>query len=881
MQTFNQHTRNVALALLVTAAAGITSFAADAPTTGPASTAPATTAAGISASSSAAARGRLAEMLVQEARGRSRDTHLPAALAARQACTLLQAANAVDPSDLVTLRLLADAAHQTRQPAVLRDTLRQTLKLDPANLVAQVEYLDLLATSTETLDDRARIYQAAMDKPTLDPQVRSEMAVRLAAILDERGETEQAAKLLKAALQFNDVNVTALQGLARMASQGTPQERLTSLTNLLAVDPYQPEAWLAGARVLAAANVHNAAGDWFGIGLEQTRLAGATPAAEMYLDLATELAIAGRRAESEPALRQLAALPDAPLMAVVLAQAVTQEAPPPATTAPATAPATEAAPGVAEGPATAATTEPTDAATKLRDRLAANIKADPKNARVVGDALLTAAELLPDLGAELSVGLETYRSLVPPDDKMLAAIEGWKYLQQGKFDLARERLLPVADQGVMNRLGLARAYAGLRQTDEARKILQEIYNGQPTGLTALLTTQAARRAGVRLIDPAGSKELLELTRRIPSANYTAHRQPRDLVLASATLTKRRYGLDEPVIVTIKQSNTTERALPVGPNGVVRTMVGIAGATRGLGAIPLGMFATGDCARLYRLERRNTLQYDLRADQGLLADLLEVNPTRSFTIGLTVLIAPRGNAKEYAVALGGQTLGLADIEKSGTSYRSIEDVAKAIKALPGLPPEQQMTAAWALSVVLAGIPEEAVRAAAPEGGTPGAGGASDLAVLRTNLTNALLAQVNSESPVMVAWMMRMAPRTGLPDELDKALDKTPPGGEAAPAFSHVARMMWAERCAALADAQGGPARAAAIDRLKELAGHEGDTLTRAWFGELVKELNLPGSATAPAVKNRRADLQVGAATQTSGTRSDPRVTPPTATPQTNP
>jgi tetratricopeptide (TPR) repeat protein len=808
--------------------------------------------------SSAAARNLLADALVQDARTRLRDSRLPPALAARQACALLQAANLLDPSDLVTLRLLADAARATRQPTVLRDALRQTLKLDPANLVAQVEYLDLVALSSQALEERARIYQAAMDKTSFDPQVRSEMAVRLATIYYERGDAEASATLLKAALQLNDVNVSALQGLAKLSSQGKSQERLSSLANLLAADPYQPEAWLAGARVLASANLHGNAADWFIIAIEQSRLDGVTPPADVYLDLATELAIAGRRNEAEPLVRQLSSLPDAPLSSILLAQACTQEFPP-----------REPGPATSTAPAT----QPQDMSARLLEKLAADVKADPRNPRVLADSLTMAAALLADPGPDFSIWLETYRGLVPADDKALASVEGWRFLRSGKFDLARERLLSCADQDMLCQIGLARACAALHQAEEARKRLQDVYNGHPTGLAAILVAQTSRLFALHLTETALSKETLELTKRIPPANFSAHRQPRDLVLVTASLNKRRYSMGEPILLTIKQSNTAEHALPVGSSGVVRTLVGVTGSTRGLGARSLGLFATGDSLRTYRLEKHATLQYEIRVDQGLLADIIEMNPIRSFTVGLTLLIAPRGTAADNSVGLGGQIINVSDVEKSGVAFRSMDEVNKAVAALRALPQEQQMLSAWTLGVALSGIPEPAAQPA----DAPPPEGAADLAALRTNLSHALTALAASESPTMVAWMLRMTPQTGIPPELAKTLDKLPAAGESAPPFTNVARMMWAERRAAIADAEGGPDRAAAIDRLKELAVRESDPLVQEWFGQLVEALNLPGSTTAPGVKDPRADLQITPTTQTSRTRSDPRVTPPTATP----
>ena len=62
------------------------------------------------------------------------------------------------------------------------------------------ELVDLLAGATEVMEDRSRSYQSALDQVTLNPQIRSEMAVRLAQIADERGAVDQEKKYFSTAV---------------------------------------------------------------------------------------------------------------------------------------------------------------------------------------------------------------------------------------------------------------------------------------------------------------------------------------------------------------------------------------------------------------------------------------------------------------------------------------------------------------------------------------------------------------------------------------------------------------------------------------------------------------------------------------------------------
>src|SRR5271170_4643959 len=134
---------------------------------------------------------------VNEAYRRSRLSALPAALSAQEAEIALQFANQADPENAHTLKLLVEAAAATGDNDVRREALRNLIRLDPGDLVAQVQYIDFMASATQAIDERGKIYGGALSKKAFDAQVRSEMAVRLAGIAEERGDVEGARGLLK------------------------------------------------------------------------------------------------------------------------------------------------------------------------------------------------------------------------------------------------------------------------------------------------------------------------------------------------------------------------------------------------------------------------------------------------------------------------------------------------------------------------------------------------------------------------------------------------------------------------------------------------------------------------------------------------------------
>ncbi len=159
-----------------------------------------------------AAASLVGDRLVTLAMNRSRATALSPKAAAEEAEVFLQAARRVDPGNLHTLKLLVEAAGATGDLGVEREALREVIRLDPGDLVAEVKYIDFLASGAETIEERAKIFQGALNAVKLDPQIRSEMALRLANIAQERGDAAGAKALVQQALALNDVNMGALRG---------------------------------------------------------------------------------------------------------------------------------------------------------------------------------------------------------------------------------------------------------------------------------------------------------------------------------------------------------------------------------------------------------------------------------------------------------------------------------------------------------------------------------------------------------------------------------------------------------------------------------------------------------------------------------------------
>jgi tetratricopeptide (TPR) repeat protein len=801
----------------------------------------------------------MAHRLVNNAYARTRDSQTRPQRLAQEAAVLLEESLRLDGNNLHTLRLLMEALRNTgtaESEALQKETLRKIIRLDPGDMVAQVAYLDLIASGSQVLEERARIYQGAMGSAKLDPQIRSQMAVRLARLATERGDAEEAKGFVNQAIAFNDVNVEALREQVRLGDRSGPG-RLKNLITLLNANPYQPTAWVEVANVLASAGVHDRAADCLTVAMEQTYVSGLPPAGDLYLQLGLEYAAAGRLAEAHPVLAGLARLEDAPLSAMMASELLSQEyaaAVRPvggfgAATGPATMrnPAREGAEGerrpAREAPREVAPAEPPEpVAVRLVKKLSKAIADQPKELAPLAEGAWVQLAGMKEVTPEAATWLKAYAGMVPADDATLARLTGWQLLREKKFVEAEAALARISAGDPLAQLGLARALIEQNKIPEAARQLQDLWASHPTGLLAFQVAQTARMARIQLNPTVTAQQLLEAMRALPRKAMVAHRDPKEQQLLMISLTKRSIALGEPVMLSVRLMNTTDAAASVGPDGVIRTTLGLVGGTRGMEARQLGMFVLEDLHRTYRLERRGSIEATVRADMGFLFDLLSLNPTQAMTVGVGAVLAPRGSTRQPLPGLGGQSVTIGDFERVGVPLRT-DALMKLAQEAGAQPLDKQMLHAELLSTLLAGIPTEFKNTPRNE---QEAADRQNMASLRELVVKQLQDFVKSPSPVMRAWMVQNIPPGGVNETIQKAMDNL--GSDP----DRLVRMMWGIRQVVIArGAMKEPgARKDLLTRLEQTLAAEKDESVKRWLTLLLEDereadAKAAAAATQPA------------------------------------
>lgn len=150
---------------------------------------------------------------------------------------LLGIAQTLDPADVNIVRRRIEAAWNAGDSDLTRELSRRLVQLDPANTVAQLavisSQINLLQTAPERLAAMARIVAAT----SIDPSVRSRVALDAALLSREQGDDAGFDANLRTSLKLDPSNKAAANLAATLYAGNDPEKRFELLSNLLLADP--------------------------------------------------------------------------------------------------------------------------------------------------------------------------------------------------------------------------------------------------------------------------------------------------------------------------------------------------------------------------------------------------------------------------------------------------------------------------------------------------------------------------------------------------------------------------------------------------------------------------------------------------------------------
>ena len=691
----------------------------------------------------AASKAILVGQLINDARAAGRNVSVPTPLAAREALTLLNMAERLDPSSQTVLRLRADAAEALHDYPVAQKSLLLMVALDPKNLVAQVRFIDDLAASRQTVQQRLKVYMAALDGRNLNPQVASAIALRASRLLASQARRSAAWKMLQLAVKFNPANLAALQDMAAemVRKHASPQRQLKVLLQVLHADPYQPTVIATVGRLLAEAGDYHLAANWMDAAIGQYQRADIPIRPELSLALAQDWAIAGEYPQFDAFSRELLAMKNVSTHLLMLALTAHSQGRP------------VDSPGGVE------------LLRRVQSRLTVMAKAHPQVAEWLADKIWVNLYYGTTVPTDIAGRIAAWHKLAPTSKALYQRMIGWQLLREKKYHPARIAF-QAAGRDPYARIGLS--WLAQRQGNRGRAqfILQKLWNHPPSSLMALDVAQAARQMHVKLHRSVAGESLAALVEDYPSHILNAVDHPSRVVLVTTSWSHRMVDYGQPLYLKVHFFNATGHTLAVGPGTAVTTAVALAGQIDGLHTVNLGVYAVDENPQVMQLGGQSTLTVRYRVDQGPLMNLVWTNPSSLIGGNIEVITNPVADHQQMAPGLGGQELSAGYFNIRGFCGDSLSEFARVARELPTLTGQKAMLAAGVLVVELPRLKQMAAAA----GLQPSAAGSVlTPGKLRKLATSSLLQALSQpENSLVQAWIVRQAPLTGLPSKLQKAI-----------------------------------------------------------------------------------------------------------------
>lgn len=182
----------------------------------------------------------------------------------RVAASVLETAYALAPREEQILRLLIEAQTGAGDYERVTKLNRSLVELDPQDTVAQLRLITGLITQQQTVEGRIAAYARFLgpEGESLDPSIRSRLALDAALLQRERGDITGFTERLTQALELDPTNkdaATLALSFYEQRIQDNPLGKLDLLLGVLYADPYDVNVHRAVAREMASAGAFNGA----------------------------------------------------------------------------------------------------------------------------------------------------------------------------------------------------------------------------------------------------------------------------------------------------------------------------------------------------------------------------------------------------------------------------------------------------------------------------------------------------------------------------------------------------------------------------------------------------------------------------------------------
>jgi tetratricopeptide (TPR) repeat protein len=582
---------------------------------------------------------------------------------------LYRAAVKLNPNEPRFARSLADVLLEMNDIPGATAALKSYLALNPADQSAQVQYIDLCLASDQmqSLQQRLDYLRHLLQVQGIPDPVKSEVALRAAQLRMQKGQQDEAMKLLDTARQLNPLNLKALRIRYVMTQEkALPVDRVTQLLALLQANPADPVVCSRLAEQLAQLGLVDAAMAWYGQAnvLYAATNVRADPA--FVLGASSELLIA-KKADTASMLadRYNQSVPDDADGWFVTLSIIKFQLAQYADDAQAKAKNSTTQMLAANALAnriirirtlagdTSATTRPIDSPDMTRlpdlsdDAIWVKIQ---KYRQLVGPYLASLSDLawlhLYYRGDTESAAplIDDLQRLAPPGDETVKRLRAWQKYIAGDSKTALTELKALESQDPLAGLGVVLIELKDPNTKpQAIVHAQKLLNDHPSGVVGAVFWAEFSRLGLKVEPSEASGAVATLVQNVPDTFMQLVQDPRNFYDVQVTPLKPTFGFGEPVLVRVTLQNMSNADLAIGDDCAVHPTLWFDARFRGM--MDAGVFG----AAVGRLDQRLVLAPGdvvgtiVRIDQDALQQVFSGDPSRDLLLDLSLVMNPIGIA----------------------------------------------------------------------------------------------------------------------------------------------------------------------------------------------------------------------------------------------
>lgn len=633
---------------------------------------------------------RLSDLASETLRGQVLTTSLY-----RQAGALLEAASRLNPSEPRFHRLRYEALLQAGDIDGALAALVSYARLETTDLQAQAKIIELYTQRMETAEQKLKyLRQDLLGSPTIPSEIRSHAALLGARVLLERGERSAATKLANEATRLNALNAEAQRlNFELSVVNGTPLDRLAGLLAIVRASPLDYRAVSAVAEELSKHGIDQS-WQWYEGALELAKRNGQAPDRGLLLDYTARLMSAGY---TQPARQLVEAILQAdpddvgahfirlsldrlsgdPLtveankqrartsITNALIQLARVSGDVTATTMPSDTKTSFAAPspvGIAQRVVDSKTTELKDAfviaATDLAWLYLYYLEEDP-------DRITRSRDLV-----------DALKLVLPPESSLLARLEGWLYLVQGKEAEARLKLSAVESDDGLAALGLLRLEKDPQIAGTRARGLRSNFSH---GVVGAITSAEIAPKKPELVLSTVAEQMRQMLDGYPSQLLRLIYAPQEFYFLRAEPLTPAVEYGHPILVKVSLVNTSNLDLPLGPMGAIRNDLWFDAQIRGLRPASFPSTAFDRLSGPLVLHPRQAATRIVRVDQGRLQTYLRLTPFVPVPVTGSVITNPAVANESIAAGAGGYEVQFTRIVEQGNIPISTREAQQAMLA----------------------------------------------------------------------------------------------------------------------------------------------------------------------------------------------------------